>query len=191
MHNEFVDTGNEKMSKSKGNFLQLKSLLEKNLHPITYRFWLLMASYRTKVNFLWEALEGAEVALKRLYNMYLSLGDDTGNVHEEYRNKFKEFIGDDLDTPRALALLWDVVKDPNMSDSDKKATILDFDKVLGLGFALLKQEKIPEEILRLVQAREEARQNKDFSKSDALRKEITALGYELKDTEEGQKISKI
>jgi cysteinyl-tRNA synthetase len=90
MHNEFVDTGNEKMSKSKGNFLQLKSLLEKNLHPITYRFWLLMASYRTKVNFLWEALEGAEVALKRLYNIYLGLGDDIGNVHEEYQNKFKE-----------------------------------------------------------------------------------------------------
>jgi cysteinyl-tRNA synthetase len=84
-----------------------------------------------------------------------------------------------------------VAKDPNMSDADKKATILDFDKVLGLGFALLKQEKIPEEILRLVQAREEARKNKDFSKSDELREKINALGYKVKDLSNGQKVYKL
>ena len=98
---------------------------------------------------------------------------------------------DDLDTPRALSLLWDVVKDENMSDADKKATILDFDKVLGLGFENLKEEKIPEEILKLANEREEARKNKDFKKSDELRDKINSLGYEVKDTSEGQKINKI
>jgi cysteinyl-tRNA synthetase len=199
IHSEFVDIGSEKMSKSKNNFLRLESVVEKAINPITYRFWLLMASYRTKVNFSWEALEGAETALKRLYNLYMALGPaselagkpEIGKVHQEYQNKFKEYIEDDLDTPRALALLWDVFKDPNMSDADKKATILDFDKVLGLGFENLKKEIIPEEVKKLAKEREQARKNKDFKKSDELRKEINSLGYDIKDTSEGQKINKI
>ncbi|MDD5721425.1 MAG: cysteine--tRNA ligase [Candidatus Pacebacteria bacterium] len=189
MHNEFVDTGGEKMSKSSGNFLRMQSLLDKNIDPITYRFWLLMASYRTKVNFSWEALEATETALKRLYGLYLELGDASGHVHNEYQNKFKEYLEDDLDTPRALSLLWDVMKDKNMSDGDKKATILDFDKVLGLGFEHLKEEKIPEGIQKLVNEREQARKNKDFKKSDELRDKINSLGYEVKDTSLGQKVS--
>jgi len=90
-----------------------------------------------------------------------------------------------------LSLLWDVIKDENMSAPDKKATILDFDKVLGLGFESLQKEIIPEEILKLADEREEARKNKNFQKSDELRKEINSLGYEVKDTPEGQKISKL
>ena len=200
MHNEFVDTGGERMAKSAGNFLQVKSLLEKNISPITYRFWLLMASYRTKVNFNWEALEGAETALKRLYGLYLELGSEPapelagrhGHVHKEYQNKFKEYLENDLDTPRALTLLWDVMKDENMSDGDKKATILDFDKVLGLGFENLKKAKeisIPEEVIKIIKEREQARKDKDFKKSDELRDKINSLGYEIKDTGEGQKVS--
>ena len=191
IHSEFVDIGSEKMSKSKNNFLKLSSISEKGINPITYRFWLLMASYRTKVNFNWEALEGAETALKRLYGLYLELPDEHGHVHKEYQNKFKEYLEDDLDTPRALALLWDVAKDPNMSNGDKKATILDFDKVLGLGFADLKKDIIPEEITKLAEERELERKNKDFKKSDELREKINSLGYEVKDTAEGQKIYKL
>jgi len=191
MHSEFVDTGNEKMSKSKGNFLKLESLSKRGMNPITYRFWLLMASYHTKVNFVWEALEGAEIALKRLYNLYLGLGEEVGKINKEYQHKFKSYLEDDLDTPRALTVLWDVLKDEGISSADKKATVLDFDKVLGLGFADLKTEKIPAEVEKLVNAREDARKNKDFKKSDELRKEINSLGYDVKDTSEGQKISKI
>ena len=152
-----------------------------------------MANYRTRVNFVWEALEGAETALKRLYSLYLGLGvgGKVGKVHEEYKDKFREFIGDDLDTPRALSLLWDILKDEKISNADKKATVLDFDKVFGLGFENIKAEKIPKEIQKLVEEREEARKNKDFKKSDELRKEINSLGYEVRDTIEGQQISKI
>lgn len=191
MHNEFVDTGNEKMSKSAGNFLRIQSLIEKNINPITYRFWLLMANYRTKMNFVWEALEGAEIALKRLYRLYIELGNDTGKVNEEYREKFRKSINDDLDTPKALVLLWDLIKDEKISNLDKKATILDFDKVLGLGFENLKEEIIPEEIKKLAEERELVRKNKDFKKSDELRDQINSLGYEIKDSAEGYKISKI
>ena len=191
LHHEHVSIENGKMAKSENNFLRLKSFTDKGIDPLAYRFWLLMAHYRTRVNFVWEALEGAETALKRLYSLFMALGKENGNVHEEYKIKFKEYLGDDLDTSRALALLWDVTKDENMSDADKRATMLDFDKVLGLGFADLKEEKIPENILKLSKEREEARKNKDFKKSDELREKINSLGYEVKDTDEGQKISKI
>lgn len=188
MHNEWVLVDQKKMAKSYNNFYTLRDLINKGINPLAYRFWLLMANYRTRVNFVWEALEGAETALKRLYGLYLGLGDAVGHVHKEYQNKFKEFIDDDLDTPRALALLWDVAKDENMSAGDKKATILDFDKVLGLGFENLKKKEIPEEIMKIAEERKQARLNKDFKKSDELRKKINSLGYEIKDTEEGQKI---
>src|ERR1035437_577208 len=191
IHSEFVDIGGAKMAKSEGNFFKLENITDKDINPITYRFWLLMANYRTKVNFNWEALKGAETALKRLYGLYLALPSEIGQVHQEYQNKFKEFIEDDLDTPRALALLWDVFKDPNMSDADKKATILDFDKVLGLGFKNLKEAMIPEEVIKLAEEREQTRNDKDFKKSDELRKKINSLGYDIKDTAEGQKINKI
>jgi cysteinyl-tRNA synthetase len=190
MHNEHIDMGGTKMAKSGDDFITLRTLIEKGINPLAYRFWLLMGHYRTKMNFNWEALEGAETALKRLYNLYTSLGADMGSIHQEYQNKFKEYIKDDLDTPRALSLLWDVVKDENMSGADKKATILDFDKVLGLGFKNLKEDIIPAEILKLKDEREEARKNKDFKKSDELRDKINSLGYEVKDTALGQKLHK-
>jgi cysteinyl-tRNA synthetase len=191
MHNEWVLVDNKKMAKSAKNFYTLRDLEGKGINPISYRFWLLMANYRTRVNLVWEALEGAEIALKRLYNLYIELGDDVGKIDANYQQKFKEFIEDDLDTPRALTLLWDIFKDENITNADKKATVLDFDKVFGLGFENIKAEKIPKEVKALVKEREQARQNKDFKKSDELRKEINSLGYEVKDTLEGQKISKI
>jgi len=191
MHNEWVLVDNKKMAKSFNNFYTLRDLMDKGIDPVAYRFWLLMANYRTRVNFVWEALEGAETALKRLYNLYKDLGAGKGKVHKEYKHKFKEYLEDDLDTPRALTVLWDVLKDENISNADKKATVLDFDKVLGLGFEKLKEEKISTKIKKLVEEREQARLRKDFQKSDELRKEINFLGYEIKDTSEGQKISKI
>ena len=194
MHNEWVLVDQKKMSKSEKNFYTLRDLIDKGIDPVVYRFWLLMANYRTRVNFVWEALEGAETALKRLYNLYMELGNDVGKISPEYQNKFKAFVEDDLDTPRALTVLWDVFKDGKISDADKKATVLDFDKVLGLGFENLKEakkEKIPKEVAQLVAERQAAREAKDFPKSDELRKKINSLGYEVKDTAEGQKISKI
>ncbi len=191
LHNEWVLVDQKKMAKSLNNFYTLRDLMKRDIDPLSYRFWLLMASYRTRVNFIWEAIEGAETALKRLYGLYLELGDGAGKVNDEYKEKFTEFVNDDLNTPRALSLLWDLIKDDNVSPADKKATILDFDKVLGLGFADLKEEIIPEEVMTLVNEREQARAAKDFKKSDELRDKINSLGYEVKDTSEGQKVSKI
>ncbi|MFA6324657.1 MAG: cysteine--tRNA ligase [Candidatus Paceibacterota bacterium] len=191
MHNEWVLVDQKKMSKSLHNSYILKDIIDKNISPIAYRFWLLMANYRTRVNFVWEALEGAEVALKRLYRLYLELGNEIGTIDDSYQKKFKEYLGDDLDTPQALSLLWDLVKDETISNPNKKATILDFDKVLGLGFENLKEEIIPEEIIKIAEERELARKNKDWEKSDELREKINSLGYEIKDNSLSYKINKI
>ena len=199
MHNEWVLADQKKMAKSENNFYTLQDILRKGIDPITYRFWLLMANYRTRVNFVWEALEAAQTALKRLYSLYLELGEGVlGQVHQEYKNKFMEYINNDLNTPRALSLFWDVIKDENISPADKKATILDFDKVLGLGFSAKggpasgwENSPNAKEISKLLKEREQARKNKDFKKSDELRAKINSLGYEVKDTAEGTTISKI
>jgi cysteinyl-tRNA synthetase len=195
MHNNFLEiAGVGKMAKSGDNFITLRTVVEKKISPIAYRFWLLMAHYRTKMNFNWEALEGAEIALKRLYGLYLDLGDDIGAVDKDYQQKFKEYMEDDLDTPRALTLLWSIFKEPNISNADKKATVLDFDKIFGLGFENVKLKavteiNIPDVIKNLLDSRDQARTNKDFKKSDELRKKINSLGYEINDTPDGQKIS--
>jgi len=191
LHNEWVLFGDKKMAKSDGSFLKLRDLIEKNINPLAYRLLVLMANYGTRINFNWEALEGAGSALERLYNLYLELGEEIGEIDQKYHDHFVKYIEDDLDTPKAIALLWDLFKDNKISASDKKATVLDFDKVLGLGFENVKKEVIPEEIKKLVEERELARQNKDFKKSDELREKINSLGYEVKDSSSGPKISKI
>ncbi|MBP6883696.1 MAG: cysteine--tRNA ligase [Candidatus Pacebacteria bacterium] len=191
MHNEWVLVDQKKMAKSAQNFYTLRDLMEKGINPLAYRFWLLMASYRTRVNFVWEALEGAETALKRLYNLYNDLGEAVGTPVLKYQESFKKYVQDDLDTPRGLSLLWDVLKDEHIDNADKKATILDFDKVLGLDFVNLKADVIPVEVMELVALREQARTDKDFKLSDEIRAKINALGYEVKDTADGQKILKM
>lgn len=191
MHNEWVLVDQKKMAKSFNNFYTLRDVIKKGINPISYRFWLLMANYRTRVNFVWEALEGAEIALKRLYNLYIELGKEIGEISQKYQERLKEYLEDDLDTPKVLVLLWDLIKDDAVSNADKKATILDFDKVLGLGFENLKEEIIPEKIIKLAEEREQVRKSKDFKKSDELRKEINSLGYEIKDGEGRYKINKI
>lgn len=195
LHHEFLDMSGDKMAKSSGNFIKLNTLIEKDIDPITYRFWLLMASYHTKMNFNWEALQGAQTALKRLQNLYLGLtsdmGENIGRIDENYQMKFMNFMNDDLDTPRALALLWDVIKDEILPPADKIATILDFDKILGLGFANLKEEtktetEVPIKIQNLLEERKTARLNKNFQRSDEIRDEMFSLGYEVKDSPNGE-----
>lgn len=194
LHTGFLNIDSKRMGKSNGNFKTLRGMIESGISPMAFRFWVLMAHYRSPMNWNQEALEGANTALKRLYKLYIELGDEIGKPNTEYQKRFKTFIEDDLDTPRALSLLWDLVKDDTVSHADKKATILDFDKVLGLNFENIKEAEkisIPEEIIKLAEEREEARKNKDFKKSDELREKINSLGYEIKDSSEGPQISKI
>ncbi len=198
LHNEFVNTNTgEKMAKSVDNFLRLKTLIDKNYSPIDYKYLLLTSHYRTPTIFSYEALDGAKTAYKKLVKYFAEI-KTYGKVSDDYQKQFKNFINDDLDTPQALALIWKLIKDKDISDEDKKSTIADFDTVLGLNIEkeakkVLEKKtitKIPKEISVLIKKREEARKNKDWKKSDELRKKIEATGYLIKDTDTGPKIEK-
>jgi cysteinyl-tRNA synthetase len=192
MHNEWLLVNGKKMSKSLGNFYTLRDLIEKGINPLAYRMWLMTAHYRTLTNLNMDTLQGTETALKRLYEAYKSLPEDGGGfVDDTYKSRFIAFMDNDLDTPQALALMWELVKDVNLSPGNKRATMLDFDRVFGFGLADIKDEDIPTEVIRLTTERESARNNKDWALSDVLRAKINALGYEVKDTTDGSKISKI
>jgi len=169
----------------------LRDLVKKGIDPIAFRFWLLTSHYRTKTNFTMEAVIGAQNALIRIRKTFLSLGDEIGKVEEKYKNQLIKYMDNDLGTPETLTVLWKLIKDTNISNQNKKATLLDFDKVLGLGLNQLKKEIIPLNIKQLVEEREEVRRNKDWNKSDKLRDQIKNLGYEIKDSSSSTKISKI
>ncbi|MCU0660670.1 MAG: cysteine--tRNA ligase [Candidatus Pacebacteria bacterium] len=191
LHNEHLMINGEKISKSLGNSICLSDIIAKNISPLAYRFWLLMASYRTQINFNWDALLGAETALKRLYALFRALGEVVGIPSVDYCSRFKACINDDLDTPRALTLVWEVLKDKVLSSADKRATLLAFDAVLGLNLSSLTSHLIPENISLLLEERKQARKSGDWATADRIRDELKSLGYEIKDTQEGVQITHI
>lgn len=131
LHNEFVTLSDAKMAKSEGSYIRLKDVVERGFSPLAYRYFLLMAHYRSKVVFSWEALEAANNAFEKLKRFVGPIGD-VGVVDQAYKAKFMEKIENDLNTPQALAILWTLVKDKEVTLENKLATILEFDKVLGL-----------------------------------------------------------
>ncbi len=190
LHSAFINVNDDKMSKSKGNFIKLADLEENHISPLSYRYWLLTSHYRTQINFTHEAVDAAQNAFIRLAHHITEWGTP-GTVSEGYKKLFIEALEDDIDMPRALALAHELSHDETLSDADKLATILDFDRVFGLNLKAFTNIIIPEEIIALAEVREEARKEKDFAKSDALRKEIEDRGYVLKDTVDGYKIDRV
>jgi cysteinyl-tRNA synthetase len=197
LHRAHLQINNEKIAKSAGTAVYLSELIERGYNPLAFRYLLLGSHYRTGANFTWEALEAAENAYKRLKTFMLLLDKraadgEVGVVSSTYKQEFTEAIENDLNTPEALAVVWKLAKNAgdDITYADAKATLLDFDQVLGL--KLTENEylvaEIPPQVQELLTAREQARQNKDFDTSDKLREQIEALGYKLKDTDSGQEI---
>lgn len=194
MHSAFVNIEGGRMAKSEDNFLTLEVLKKRGIDPLAYRYYLLGARYSTPMNFSWEAVEAAATAYKRLVSAVFGLPEG-GKIRPDLFEKALGFVADDLDTPKALALVWDILKDETLAPADKKATLAEIDRLLGLASASgidakLEQAMIPDSISKLVDARKIARESKDWNRSDELRDQIMALGYDLKDTSEGQIVSK-
>ena len=112
-----------------------------------------------------------------------------GETNREYLNRFRDSLEDDLNFPQALATLWDLLKDSRVSPEDKKKTVLEFDRVLGLGLNR-KKEEVPKKIMKLINERKAARKENDWESADRLRDEIKKLGYEINDTDDGPSTSK-
>lgn len=197
LHGEFLLTNDErmgqnKMSKSKGNFLTLRSLIDKGYDPLAYRYFILGAHYRSKLSFTFEALDGAVNALNKLRN-HLREWSDLTEVDTETMERFMAAMNDDLDTPKALAVVWDMVRG-DMDSAKKTATLFEMDLLLGLQladwFEQVEQARtdIPVDVMELVEAREQARSMKDWKQSDALRDQIMERGYTIEDTNDGPRL---
>ncbi len=195
IHGEFLNINGEKLSKSKGGNISLKTLKEKGFSPIALRYLYLQSHYRSPMNFSWEILEGSTHALQKVYRHILQLQEqaqEKGMVNETFREQFREALQDDFNTPEALAIFHTMLKS-DISPADKLATAYDFDRVLGLGLAEYQEEKleIDEEVQQLLEARAKARAEKNWQKSDELRDLITEKGFKVIDIQGEQKVEKI
>ncbi|MDP3015257.1 MAG: cysteine--tRNA ligase [bacterium] len=208
LHSEHLLVNNQKMSKSLGNIFTLHDIERKSFNPLAFRYLILTTHYRSKLNFTWESLEAAQNALNKLYKIAsasprndraenekrkkfysyeVQLCKRTSDI-QKYENQFLAAINDDLNMPKALVVVWQIVKDDNLVPSAKKRLLLKFDNVLGLELNKIKPLKIPQKIKRLAAQREKLRINKQFIQADALRKKIEELGYEIEDAPQGPKV---
>lgn len=195
IHNEWlVNKDNEKLSKSKGADT-LPEILELGYDPMDVRYLFISVGYRVKMNFSLEALDGARNSRLALEKKVLELGEKKGNLLSKYVEAFKKELENNLNISGVLALVNEMLKSEN-TDEDKLATILDFDRVLGLGLDNIKKEEGYSEgdsatLDRLLKERSEARENKDYAKADSIRDKIAELGYKVIDGPDGQSVERI
>jgi cysteinyl-tRNA synthetase len=213
MHGEFLNLKEGKMSKSLGNIVTLQTLNQKGISPLAYRYLCFGTHYRSKLYFSDESIDFAQNTLNRLYEKVAELSNSEKKPHsskfEEYQEKFKEYINDDLNMPSVLAMIWDLIKDKNIDDSEKYDLLINFDEVLGLGLKDIKIDKndknskyivkttkdgipvwtsdtsiVPKEVMALVKQREDSRNNKEWDKADEARKGIEGMGWQIEDSGE-------
>lgn len=203
MHTVFLNVDGAKMSKSLRNLYTLEDLAERGIEPLALRYFCLGSSYRAPLNFTWEALTAARTALLRLWEKAAQLPQSVAAAPlADAMQAFEEAIGADLNTAKALAVLWEVIDGRAASPEETAATVLAMDRVLGLDLqnaaARLAEIAVakaasPEEEAKaaaLLQRREELRKAKDFKAADALRDELAALGYTIEDTPTGPRLKR-
>ena len=196
MHGAFLNiVGGKKMAKSEENFLTLENaFLGQNLNPLVYRFAAFQTHYRKPMEYSEESAQAARNGLQHLQNQVRQVTQNSagrdGTIDEDHKNKFLEAVNDDLNMPRAMAVVQEMLKS-TISDADKHASIMDYDRVLGLSLDQVdKPEALPAEVQKLVEERSAARAAKDWSASDRLRDAIQDLGYTVHDTKAGMKVIK-
>ncbi len=184
VHHAFLNVDGEKMSKSKHNFYTLSDIEGHNINPLSMRLLAMQTSYRKPLNFTWEALTNADAQLKKLQGI-ASRKESNGNIIEKYKEQFKEALSDDINSAKALAVVWEMLADEKYLSADRYATLISFDEVLGLELSNVEAFTVSKEAEDLLMAMNEARQNKDYATSDILRKELESLGYKVEQTPTG------
>jgi len=205
MHNEFLLVDGGRMGKSLGNYYTVDDLVERGYHPLAHRYLVLNAHYRSKLNFTWEALTGAQKALERLWQRVRDLAVSSPPAETRRQllaaspeaQRFAEAVGDDLGTPEGVAMVWELAR---TAGDPRRALdlILLFDRVLGfsldkaargeIGQLKLDGDAIPEEVQSLLGKREQARIDREWGRADEIREQIGRLGYVVEDTPEGPRL---
>ena len=200
MHGEFMMVDGGKMSKSLGNTYTISDLISRGYAPLAFRYLCLNAHYRSKLNFTWEAMSGAQVSYIRLLegayrHKNAPRSPQAALLAQDAWEQFLEAAGDDLNIPKALGVAWTLIRS-NIKSADIYDALLKMDGILGLNLAQYEPEQqqdepLPAEIAQLAEERQKARANKDWALSDNLREELRAKGYEAVDSKEGQRIKKL
>jgi cysteinyl-tRNA synthetase len=195
MHGEFLTLADAKMAKSAGNVIRVSDLPDKGFEPLAFRYLALTAHYRSKLDFTEEAMHAAASGLRRLRRAVADGASDGTDVDlatspmAEYRARFVDAVADDLGLPAALAVAHAVAGADDLAPPQRRALLLDFDRVLGLALDSPPDEpltELPSGAAELLEERAAARASRDFATSDRLRDELAAMGVEVRDTPEGQ-----
>lgn len=194
LHRAHLQIDGAKIAKSDGNVVYLSDITAKHIEPLALRYLLLTAHYRQPTNFTFEALEGAQTALRKLRTAAQKSEPGSPSVH--YVRRFHEAINQDLNTPQAIAALWEMLKDVAVPEADKVATLHAVDAVLGFNLkgGVSTQSVahttdtfvIPEEISELLKKRKQARLEKKWKESDTLREDMKKKGFIVTDTPDGE-----
>ena len=192
MHGYFLIVNDAKMAKSSGDFLRVATLVERGYDPLAFRYLCLTGHYRTQLNFTFEALDAAQTGLERMRSGFHALpGAPDVAPDAALIDRFVDQINDDLNLPRALAVAWETLRG-NSPDPIKRATLLRFDEVLGLGLADWKPGtvEVPADVRALADARAAARKARDFAEADRLRGVLADVGWEMEDGPQGYSLKR-
>ena len=194
-HVQHLNDREGKMSKSKGNILTVSVLQEKGYDPLVYRMFCLQSHYRKPLEFSYDTLDNSKAAYERLLNRIAGIpqeGETNAAQFEDYRRRFIEKVGNDLNTSLGLTVLYDLLKDSDVNGATKRAIIADFDRVLSLNLlsgGTNTAEEHSDEFVRyvegLIRERAEAKKNKNYARADEIRAELAEKGVTLKDSKEG------
>jgi len=190
LHTAFLMVDGKKMSKSLENFYTVEDVEKKGFDPLALRYLYLGAHYRDPLNFTWDSLQAAQSALVKIKNQISNfkntdrtiLSAEKSEKVDKFRNEFLEAVNDDLNTPKALAVLWEMLKS-NVPSGDKYDLAMGFDEILGLKLSEIPKSKqqIPDNIQILIDEREKMRKEGKFEEADKLRDQIKIAGFDVSD----------
>lgn len=199
MHRAHIQIEGSKIAKSDGNVVYLADIAARGVHPLALRYLFLGAQYRSPSNFSWESLSASQTAFAKILAICVHYADEPhAEAPKAWIEKFMQRINDDLDTPGALSVLWDMIKDKSLSPAELRAGLLEMDEILGLNLSHpdkdalslaageIKEEvqiaTLPVHVIALITDRSTARRNKQWEEADELREKIEWEGYTLEDT---------
>ncbi|MBI2613260.1 MAG: cysteine--tRNA ligase [Candidatus Levybacteria bacterium] len=195
VHHNFLHVDGAKMSKSIGNIFTVEEVVRRGFDPLALRYLYLQTHYRQEMNFTWDALEGAQIAYKRLIDEVSKFKNPKIGC-AEFEGKFLDAINDDLNMAKALSVVWDLIKS-DYPDSAKAESILKMNQVLGLDLEKAKEKKkkikivVPQEVQILIEERNKLRKQGSYTQADHIRNKIKKLGFNIKDTKKGVIVEKI